>query len=309
MKIQRPNLLREGDTVALLCPSSPLVDQSQLPAIIRATESLGVRVKAFPTTALRDDYQAGSVKQRAADLTRAFLDPKIDGILCVRGGYSAGHMIPVIDWKKLGATKKFFSGISDLTTVMVPLMTDGNLISLHGPWMGFFLKTDPPSMRSHAALRQFMYQGWRGVSYRELCGADFVPETIVRGTARGRIIGGNLSVFTAMIGTPAIPRRGNYILFIEDVGEKAYRVDRYITQLIQSGFMNNVRGIVLGQFTDCPPATNDRDDAMTVLRRMLKPLKIPTIAGLPVGHDRPSYPLPIGEEAELNANRGDLVLL
>jgi muramoyltetrapeptide carboxypeptidase len=304
-----PALLKPGDTVALIAPSSPLADPKDLPACIEGVKRLGLEPKEYPTLRLAEDFMAGSAKQRAKDLTKAFHDKSCKGILCMRGGYSAGHLMPMIDWKDLGKTGKLFAGFSDITTILTGLSCQGNLAALHSITMSYNVKKSPETDTSFEALKRFLFEPWRGISYRDICGKDLKPQTIRRGKAKGRIIGGNASVFAGLIGTPVIPRRGPLLLFLEDVGERPYKLDRYMTQIIQSGFMDQVVGVILGQFNDCEPKAPDTGSAVEVLGRLLAPLKIPVLAGVPIGHDRPSYPLPIGVQAELDATRGDITLL
>lgn len=308
MKCQNPALLKPGDQVALIAPSSPFANPADLEPAVASTEALGLVVKRYPTLTLREDFMAGTPEQRARDLRKAFLDPKVKGIVCIRGGYSAGHLNPLMDWKELGATGKLFSGFSDITTILTALASQGGLVGLHAPTMGFLGRQDEPTADSREALKKFLFSPWKGTSYRELCGKYWKPRTIRRGVAEGRLLGGNAAVFAGLIGTPVIPKKGPFILFLEDIGEKPYRLDRYVTQILQSSLRDQITGVVLGQFSDCEPGGADKHDALTVLARLLTPLKIPVLAGLPIGHDRPSFPLPIGAKAKLDAGKGELVL-
>lgn len=308
MKVTLPKFPKPGAQAALLAPASPLADQSDLDRCVANAEALGLQIKRYPTLTKRRDYMAGTEKERARDLMRAFTDDKIEAILCLRGGYSTCHVLPLLDWKVIKQSRKLFTGFSDLTSMLTPLAALSGLASLHAPTMGYF-KENAPRKRSMEALQAFLFGPWGSTSYRELCGKDFQPNALRKGKAQGRLIGGNASVFAALAGTPYMPKRGPFILFLEDIGEKPYKLDRYVTQLIQSGFMEQVAGVALGQFTECDPTGGDTGKAEEVIARLLAPLKIPVLAGLPIGHDEPSYPLPIGVEAELNANKGDLTLL
>lgn len=308
IKPQLPKLPKPGDTVSLLAPASPLPDQSKVNDCVAAIESFGFKVKRCPTLELREDYLAGTGEQRAADLMKAFQDPETTAILSLRGGFGTAHMLPLLDWEAISASGKLFSGFSDLTALMTPLLAKSNLISLHAPTSSYFIKEKDTLEAAREGLRRFLFQDWHGLSYRELCGEHFKPVTIQEGTARGRILGGNAAVFASLLGTPWVPDEGPFLLFLEDVGEKPYRIDRYVTQIAQSALVSRVSGVILGQFTDCEPGSDDRDDVMTVLSRLLKPWGVPVLAGLPIGHDYPSYPLPIGMEATLDGRAQDLIL-
>ncbi|MBI1289847.1 hypothetical protein GC173_01200 [bacterium] len=309
MKIRFPLPVSRDARVALLAPASPLSNAGELPSVVAAASSFGFRVKEFPSLTRRLDYVAGTGVQRAADLTKAFTDPKLEAVFCLRGGYGTAHTLPHLDFKALGATRRMFAGYSDLTALLNPLATLGGLVGLHAPTMNFFQRDDEPTRISRAIFEKFLFEPIGALSYREAAGASFVPVTIRKGVAEGRLLGGNLSVFASLIGTPYEPRGKDIVLFIEEIGEKAYRLDRMLTQVIQSGFMNRVVGVVIGHLTDCGPAGNDTDDALTVVKRVLDPLRIPTLAGFPAGHERPSFPLPIGATVRLDATRGDLHII
>jgi muramoyltetrapeptide carboxypeptidase len=300
-----PRPLHPGATVAVIAPASPMPNPADVPVCLAVAEQMGFRVKPYPTLDLRDDFQAGSAAQRAADVQRAFADPEVDAILSIRGGYSTQYILPLLDWRAIAASAKVFSGFSDLTALLNPMALHAGLAGLHAPTLSYFRKPNDLTSASLAAWKAFLTGEWLGVSYRSLCGSHLQPVTIRGGCARGVIVGGNAAVLAALIGTPYLPMEGPFILFLEDIGEKPYRVDRFVTQMIQSGFIDQVAGIVLGQFTDCDPG-DARDDVMTILRRQLEPLGKPVVAGFPIGHDQPSYPLPIGVMATLDADAGEL---
>jgi muramoyltetrapeptide carboxypeptidase len=287
----------------LLATASPLNDPSQLPSVVAAAESFGLRIKQFPSLTDRLDYTAGSAKSRASDLKKAFAAASIKGIACLRGGFGSAHMLPLLDFAELAKTPKLLVGYSDLTALLNPLATASGMISLHGPTMNYFLRSDAETMVARAALEHVLFSAPEEIDYSDLCGNAFDPVTLVRGQAEGIIVGGNVSVFDALLGTPWEPKGKGLILFLEEVGERPYRIDRYVTHMIQCGFMDRVAGIVLGQFTDCEPGAPDTGSALEVLKRVLAPLKKPVLAGLPVGHGRPSFPLPIGAHAVLDATR------
>lgn len=311
MKCRMPKLPAEGAEVALVAPASPLPDLGRLPNAVAAAERLGFTVRQFPTLTLQNDYMAGTPKQRAKDLAKAFGSKKLEAILCTRGGYSAVHTLPLVDWKAAGRSRKLFTGLSDITTILTALAAKGKLQSLHAPMMGFFSnEKDKAVQKSAEVLKDFLAHGWSGRSYMELSTevkADL--ESLRAGRAKGALIGGNAAVFASLVGTPYLPKKGPLILFLEDIGEKPYRLDRYVTQLIQSGFMDMVTGVVLGQFTDCAPKGGDSGTAEEVIARVLAPLKVPILAGLPVGHGKPSIPLPMGAPVTLDAGKKELQVL
>jgi len=309
MSIRFPLPITREAHVGLLATASPLANAGELPKVVEAVSSFGFKVKEFPSLKRRLDYTAGTGEQRATDLTKAMTDPKLGAVFCLRGGYGSAHTLPLLDFKELAKARKIFAGYSDLTALLNPLATHGGLIGLHAPTANFYLRDDEPTQATRAAFERFLFQPIGPLSYRELAGRWFNPQTIRKGAAEGRLVGGNLSVFASLIGTPYAPKGKDFILFIEEIGEKAYRLDRMLTQVIQSGFMAKVGGVVVGHLTDCGPGNNDNDDALTVVTRVLAPLKIPVLAGFPAGHERPSFPLPIGARVRLNATAGNLDIL
>ncbi len=309
MPPRMPHTIKENDLVALLGPASPLSDDKAVEESIRGIEAIGLRVKTYPSAYKKHDYLAGTDRQRAADLTKAFADPRIKAIFCIRGGYGSSRLLPMIDWKAAGDTRKPFMGFSDITSVIGALQTKGNLVSCHGP-MGVYLRNQEKATESRQdSMRKILFEGYRGLSLKKECGSAFKCEKIVKGKATGQLVGGNLSLFAGLCGTPWMPKAKRSILFLEELSENPYKLDRYITQLINAGFFRNVAGIALGDFSDCDPKAPDKDDWKTVLKKCLSPLKVPMIAGLPIGHCRPTWTLPMGATVELDANKGDLKFL
>lgn len=309
MSLRAPNRLKEGDLVALVGPASPMKTDAMADRCATVVESLGLRVKRYPSSRQRYDYLAGTDRQRSADLNRAFADERIKGIFCIRGGYGSSRLLPLVDWKAAGKSGKPFVGFSDITSLIGALNTARGATAIHGPTPSYFLEKDKPGERSLAALRDMLFNGYKGLSYREWCGKDFKPRAARKGIAKGRLVGGNLSLLGGLVGTPWMPKpkRGeSLVLFIEEIHEQPYKLDRYLTQIILSGWMDHIAGIAVGGIDDCKPKTPDKLTGPQVVERCLKDYKVPLLFGLPVGHCRPSYALPIGSDVELDANKGDL---
>jgi muramoyltetrapeptide carboxypeptidase len=306
MPLTMPRLLKEGDRIALVGPASPMKAPEEVEGCIRFVESLGLQVKEYPSARLKEDYLAGTDKQRAADINKALRDEKIKAILAIRGGYGSSRLLPLIDWKAAAKSRKLFAGFSDITSLIGGFAAQAGLATLHAPTPSYFLRDVPGTAEALAGLRRFLFQPWKKISYRELCGPAFDPQVIRKGKAKGVLVGGNISVFVGLLGTPYQPKAKRMVLFIEDIGEKPYKVDRYVTHLINAGFFKRVSGVMIGQFDDCNPVDPDKRSAVEVLSDCLRPLKIPVLAGLPIGHGRPSFPLPMGADVELDANNGDV---
>lgn len=310
MPIKTPHLLKENDLVALVGPASPVDGDKDVAAIVSAIEAMGFRVKPFPSASARHDYLAGTDRQRAGDLNRAFADDKIKAILCIRGGYGSSRLLSMIDWKAAGKSRKPLLGFSDITSLLGAMHRNAGLVSYHAVMGTYLMKDDEATRLMQESTRSLLLEGHKGRSLREMAGKHFKPQSWKKGKATGTLVGGNLSLFAGLVGTPYMPQPKKAVLFLEEIGEKPYKLDRYITQLVNAGFFKNVTGIALGDFSDCDPKAPDTGTCWDVLRACLAPLGVPILAGLPVGHCRPTWWLPMGAEVELDASpKGDLRIL
>lgn len=312
--------------MALVCASSAVPEERLEPAVA-AVKALGLEPVVYPTCYYvnRHGNFAATDAQRAKDLMDAFLDPDIAGVLSIRGGYGAGRLLPLLDLDAMAATGKFFSGYSDVTALHIPLNNRG-LTTWHTvmPSTEFYQKVDDFTMLN---LRWALFGdgagGGRTQNVWELqgvCGSnagqtqgECLPcalETLVPGVAEGRLVGGNLSLVAASLGTPwEIETDGN-ILFLEDIGEEPYRIDGMLTHLRNAGKLDHSAGVVLGYWTDCKPA----DDVPTlplndVILELLGGLKCPVLKNIPCGHSLPSMALPLGGRVRLNATLKTLEVL
>lgn len=294
--------LRQGSCVALLAPSGPL-PEGRLEAAEQAVRALGLAAKVYPSARARRGYLAGDDAVRAADVNAAFLDPEVEGILCLRGGYGAQRLYPRIDWGAVARNPKPLFGYSDITFFHAMLQNLG-IRSFHTPM---------PSTEWHKGLDPYTERWLRlalfGGEWGALPNCDGAPRTtIAPGRAAGTLVGGNLSLISSAIGTPYAPDLSGTILFLEDVGEAPYRVDGMLWHLVASGALAGCRGIALGYFTDC----HAKGESLTleeVFCDLLAPLGIPVLAGLTCGHSEPTLSLPLGARAELDAGAQTLTIL
>jgi len=307
----RPRALRPGDRVAVLCVSGP-VDPGPLAAGLDALRFAGLDPVTYPS--LTDPgtmraYMAGDDAMRAGDLRAALTDPGIAGIVFARGGYGAQRTLEAMDWTGLspeaGLPPKVLAGYSDVTAVLEAVAVRFGWASLFSPMPA----AQPPrctAIRDGAAHYSF------GSLLRTLMRPDQAmtiryPQavTLVPGVARGVTTGGTLSLITSSLGTgTSRPARGG-ILLLEDVGEEPYRVDRMLTQLRRSGYLDGVEGIVAGRFSGCEPPELIQD----ILAERLGPLAVPILAWANVGHGGSFQTFPLGIAAELDADRATLRLL
>lgn len=296
--------LAPGATVAVLAPASPA-----LPARVAAVPALlaaqGWQARLYPSCQAGAGqalpHLAGTDAQRLADLMAAFADPAVDAVWCLRGGYGSGRLLAGIDAAQLSRQPKLLIGYSDITALHL-LVDRLGWPALHAPMLASDLVL-PGREADAQALFTLLREG--------LCaGAVLAPPRLpgawcLPGQASGRLLGGNLSLLAGLCGTPWQARADGVLLFIEEVGEAAYRIDRALLQLRLAGVLQAAAGFVLGSFTD----SDDAAVTEAVLRDHLGGLGKPVLAGWPSGHGTPHRPLPLGVAARLDAEAGTLTLL
>lgn len=294
--------LAPGALIGVIAPAGPAQPES-LAAVPALYERFGYRVRIFPGCALRTGYLAGDDDARLADIHAALADDELAAIHCMRGGYGALRLLGGIDPLLLRAHPKLLIGYSDITALHALWALHG-LPTLHAPMATSDL-IRPGREADAQALFALLRGGLRAgtVLAPTLLQSDpNEPRVCVPGRVRGRLIGGNLSLVAALLGTRwAWPAEGA-ILFLEDVSEELYRVDRLLTQLRLAGVLGAVAGFVLGSFTE-----SESPDAL--LREFLLPLGKPVLGGWPSGHGTPNLPLPLGVMADLDAQAGTLTVL
>lgn len=286
--------LRAGDTLAIIAPAGPGADeQVQLvPALLAAH---GYVARLYPSCQARGGYLAGPDALRLADLHAAIADPSVAAIWCLRGGYGSGRLLDQIDADLVRRHPKLLIGYSDITALHA-LWDRAGLITLHAPMPASDL-VRPGHEADAAALFELLRHGLpRGSVLAPALAADALRRP---GTASGRLVGGNLSLLASLCGTPWQLCCEGALLFIEDVSESLYRVDRLLLQLRLAGMLSAAAGFVLGSFTE-------DEDPRAVLEDALGDLGKPVLGGWPAGHGMPNRPLPLGVMATLDADAGTL---
>jgi muramoyltetrapeptide carboxypeptidase len=296
--LTRPRRLRRGDTVAVVAPSGP-IPEDRITSGVAILRSWGLDVVLGDHVLDRHgrfDYLAGSDADRAADLQRAWCDADVAAVLCARGGYGAQRMADLLDWDTMAAAEpKILVGYSDVTALHSAFATRLGVATLHGPMPAAltFLEDRPTAEHLRATL-------FEPESVRTLTGPK--AHTIVPGTATGVTVGGCLALLAADIGTPTgRPGVPGGILLLEDVDEKTYRLDGFLTHLLRSGWVDGVAGIVLGSWHDCQPVED-------LIRDRLGPLGVPIVGELGFGHGPTNLTVPLGVTATLDADVATLTL-
>ncbi|MGA2660255.1 MAG: LD-carboxypeptidase [Verrucomicrobiota bacterium] len=307
-----PGHLEYGDTIGIVAPASAPADPKSIDRFVAALEHLGFRAKLAAHVRKRWGFLAGSDRERAADLMRMFYDPKVKAILCARGGYGSSRLLPLLDYAAIRRHPKILVGYSDITSLHCALLRKSNLVSFHGPMLNSdFIKEHCPDFTRQGFLRTLMQPSPAGSISR-----GYPRKTVSilrRGRVSGALVGGNICLLCATLGTPYLPPFKNRILFTEDLDEAPYRFDRMLTHLLNAGLLQQVAGVAVGINRNCkdPKARKTKEYRQTledVLRERLLPLKVPVVIGLPFGHVPWNATLPVGIRATLDAHEGDLVI-
>lgn len=285
--------LAPGARIQLVAPAGPF----DVTAFELGAERLRSRyeVHFHPDLIARDGYLAGDDERRSRELRGALARKNIDAIIAARGGYGSSRILPLLAAEEVRASRAMLVGFSDITALHA-LWAQAGIASMHGSMVaGIGLAGEAQFKRFCAALEGHFPAHYDGL------------EAIVHGTAEGILLGGNLTVLTSLIGTPYFPSLAGSVLFLEDVSERPYRVDRMLTTWRNAGAFRGVRGIVLGAFTNCDPGP-DLTPLSAVLRDRLSDLGMPIATGLPAGHIPDNVELPFGRRVTLDANAGRLYL-
>jgi muramoyltetrapeptide carboxypeptidase len=311
----KPKRLGPGDTVALVSPASATFNTVELQIARESLAALGFKVKTGAHMMERHGYLAGDDKARADDINSAFADTSVAAVHAIRGGWGSARVLPYLDFDTIRRNPKVIIGYSDITALLVSIYGRTGLITFHGP-IGLG-RWDPWSLdyyrRVLLAGEKVVYANKQGITAERnsLTQVEFRTQTITPGKARGRLLGGNLTVLTTILGSPYLPDWENAILFCEDVREDLYRVDRMLTQLKLAGVLGKIRGFVFGGCSECGPGDGNYG-ALTLEEIFLdhiKPLGVPAWQGAMIGHAQPQWTLPVGGQVEIDASAGTIALL
>ena len=310
-KIIKPKRLTKGDTVALIAPAGGATSETFEKALQNLND-LGFKTKVGKYARARNGFLAGTDQERLDDLHLAFADAKVKAVWCLRGGYGTSRLLPALDFKLIKKNPKIFIGYSDITALHTAIYQNTGLVTFHGP----VAASNYSDYTKNHVVNVLMNPS---APYKiELAPENVAKEsnlfkivTITSGKCRGELIGGNLSLIAALAGTPfSLRNLEGKILFIEDVGEQPYRIDRMLTQLRQTTDLRQLAGIALGVFEDCDPKDATVSQSLIeVLKDRLGDLGIPVIYGLSFGHIRDQFTLPVGVKAELDTETAMITFL
>lgn len=310
--VRKPGRLRKGDIVGLVEPAGFTDDAFDLALVKETISAMGLVPRPARHLMARNGYLAGKDEDRAADINAMYADVDVRAIFAVRGGWGCARILPYLDFDLIRAHPKLLIGFSDITALHLAFAARAGFTTIHGPnassswgqqsWDSFqrvaFRGEMPVFTNPVAAEDRLVQRNWRIRTFRS-------------GKASGKLLGGNLTVLSALMGTPYLPDFDGAILFLEDVGEAEYRIDRMLTQLALGGVLGRVAGVVFGHCTNCR-ASDGAYSGFTlseVLRQHLEPLGVPAFQGALIGHIPNQFSIPIGIRAEIDADAGTIRLL
>ncbi len=311
--IIKPKALKEGDTIGIVSPASAIFESEPYEIAKESFEAMGLKVEFGKYTKSRYGHLAGTDEERAEELNMMFRDKEVNGIIALRGGAGSARLLDKLDYEAIKNNPKIFVGYSDITALHLAIFNKTGLVTFHGPvavssWNPF----------SYDYFRKLIFDG-EEVTYQnpdskgnELTQTTNRIRTIRQGTANGQLLGGNLSVLTSIMGTPYFPADWKEkILYIEDIGEKIYAVDRMMSQLQLGGVLEQISGFVFGKCNGCDPGGSGYGSLTMeeVIDHYIKPLEIPAFSGAMIGHIDDNITLPNGIKAEINADAGTIQLL
>jgi muramoyltetrapeptide carboxypeptidase len=289
-----PPPLAPGARVALVAPAGPLRGADDLERAVQNARAFGWEPIVAPHALAHEGYFAGGDAARLGDLNAALAARDVDAVWCLRGGYGAMRLLDGIDYGALASRPRPVIGFSDITALHLAIAARvPGLVTFHGP-------------TARAELTPFSRDSLARaiVAHTDPCGPAPGACTLRPGRARGRLAGGNLALLAALVGTPYAPRFADAIVVLEDVTEPVYRVDRMLRQLLLAGAFAGCRALVFGHCTDCPEEYGDdgRRTLADVVAEIADALGVPALLGVPVGHVPDQWTLPLGAEAEVDAD-------
>lgn len=309
----KPARLKPGAIVGIISPASATFVQEELNIVLDAVRGLGLVPKLAPHVSDRYGYLAGTDRDRASDINQFFQDSQIAALLPIRGGWGCSRILPYLDYEAIRQNPKIIIGFSDITALILGINARTQLVTFHGPHGLTSWRTSQTEY-----FRRVLFSGELltianpkdGDDSDRLMQVKNRIQTITPGIAKGKLIGGNLSVLSGIVGSPYLPNMKGAILFLEDTGENIYRLDRLMTHLKIAGVFDKLAGFIFGQ---CPGCTPDADYGSLTLEEVIwghiQPLKIPAYYGAAIGHVENIVTLPIGLDVEIDATKGSIRML
>ncbi|MBU0744879.1 MAG: LD-carboxypeptidase [Gammaproteobacteria bacterium] len=307
-----PSRLKVGDTVGLVSPGYRVTENIQIQFAIERMQALGLKVKLGKHVYTRYGYLAGTDENRADDINQMFADPEVKAIIALRGGWGSNRILGLLKYKTIKNNPKIFMGYSDITSLLLAINAKTGLVTFHGPMA---VLTWNEFTTNYA--KDILFNAKKITFSNPIEKEDDLTQTknrivtIRKGKASGKLLGGSLTLLTSMIGSKYLPKFNGAILFVEDIDEDIYKVDRMLTQLKTAGVLDKIAGFVFGKCTSCQ-VKNPTYGSLTfqqVLEHHIVPLKIPAWYGSMIGHDDKIFTLPEGTLVTIDAEKGTIEML
>ncbi|BCB03704.1 S66 peptidase family protein [Bacillus sp. KH172YL63] len=299
----KPSKLRKGDTVGVIAPASP-PKAEPLQKGVDFLEELGLKVKVGASVYKTFGYLAGKDQDRIDDIHTMFSDPEVKAIICACGGYGTGRIAAGLDYHLIRNNPKIFWGYSDITFLHTAIHQQTGLVTFHGPMLSSDIGLKDVHDETKGSFQQLFHTGELAYSFE---GSKLV--TVVEGKAEGEVIGGNLTLLSSTLGTPYEVDTKGKILFIEDIDEEPYKVDRMLNQLKMADKFSEAAGLIIGDFKNCEP--KKREDSLSledVLNEYITCEGKPVMKGFHIGHSSPSIVIPIGSRARMNTSDHSFII-
>lgn len=309
--LQKPALLQAGDTVGIISSGFRILQDVDLQYAIERLAAMGLNAAPGHAVLKQHGYFAGTDEVRAQDINQMFADPKIKAIFQLRGGFGSARVLDLLDYEVIAKNPKIIMGMSDTTALLLAIYHKTGLVTFHGPNIG----ADWPEF-TRQGVNTVLFENkpivFKNPEHKtdDLIVTEDRIQVIKSGQAQGRLMGGNLTVLTSLIGSNYLPDFTDAILFIEEVNEAPYKIDRMLTQLKLAGILDKLAGMVIGKFTHCTPnhpgSTYGSFHVMQILKDHILPLNIPAWYGAMVSHEKRIFTLPIGQSVAIDAQSGSI---
>lgn len=303
----KPYKLKPGDTIGLICPAFKNPDATSTERAVEYLNKKGYKVIVGESCYASEGYLAGSDHSRARDVEKMFADEEVTAIICMRGGYGASRMVDLIDYNIIKNHPKTFVGYSDITVLLNAIYRKAKVPTVHG-MVGFALGTEKFAGLSEDDFWNFMTKDQKN---RILKDPLQKAKTLIGGTCCGEMVGGNLSLLATMIASDYSADFKDKIIFIEEVDEEPYKLDRYFSTLRLSGKLAEAKGFIFGYFSDCEPIEKRKGTQtyLDLIKEYFSPYQKPIIYDFPSGHSYPFINIPLGIEARLDADEKSITIL
>lgn len=306
MPAQLPKNLKENSKIGLICPAGGFDDYKPIKLVVKYLEKLNYKVilgSSLIASKKYLNYLSGPDNKRKQDFLKFWNDKNVDAIFCLRGGYGCLRFVKDIDFNKLRKTKKVLLGFSDVTILLLAVYKKCNLLTFHGPLLGYkFINYNLKSV--HNLTEKYLWELLKNPNFKFYYSFKSKGIVINRGKAKGRLLGGNITDICSMIGSDLLPNFKGSILFLEEVHEEPYKIDRLLTQIDNANIFRVVNGIIFCSFEKCNFKNNH--EIVLLLKQKVKKYKVPIIFNFPIGHGIKNYTVPIGQKVVLDADNVSL---